>query len=148
VALAMTHPSRGPNYLESLLKADGIQVSFVTIQKILERAGLGSRYDRWLAMEKRQAGKPIELTAEQVAFIEKQNPQFKERHVESSKPGELLNQDTFMVGSFKGIGRVYMHVSLIPGAAMRSDSCMSPSRLKPLRQCCIMTFCRSIRNTS
>ena len=110
VALAMTHPSRGPNYLESLLKADGIQVSFVTIQKILERAGLGSRYDRWLAMEKRQAEEPIELTAEQVAFIEKQNPQFKERHVESSKPGELLNQDTFMVGSFKGIGRVYMHV--------------------------------------
>ena len=29
VALAMTHPSRGPNYLESLLKADSIQVSFV-----------------------------------------------------------------------------------------------------------------------
>jgi hypothetical protein len=52
--LAMTHPSRGPNYLESLLKADGIQVSFVTIQKILEREGLGSRYDRWLAIEKRQ----------------------------------------------------------------------------------------------
>ncbi len=108
--LAMTHPSRGPNYLESLLKADGIQVSFVTIQKILEREGLGSRYDRWLAIEKRQAEQPIELTAEQIAFIEKQNPQFKERHVESGKPGELLNQDTFLVGSFKGVGRVYMHV--------------------------------------
>ena len=79
------------------MKADGIQVSFVTIQKILERAGLGSRYDRWLTMEKRQAEEPIELTAEQVTFIEKQNPQFKERHVESSKPGELLNQDTFWV---------------------------------------------------
>ena len=60
VALAMTHPGRDPNYLESLLKADGIQVSFVTIQKLLKRTGLGSRYDRWLAMEKRQAKKPIE----------------------------------------------------------------------------------------
>jgi transposase InsO family protein len=109
-ALSMAHPSKGPNYLEALLKADGIQVSFVTIQKILEREGLGSRYDRWLAIEKRQAEQPIELTAELVAFIEKQNPQFKERHVESSKPGELLNQDTFFVGSFKGVGRVYMHV--------------------------------------
>ncbi len=108
--LAMTHPSKGPNYLEALLKADGIHVSFVTIQKILEREGLGSRYDRWMAIEKRQTEQPIELSAEQVAFIEKQNPQFKERHVESGKPGELLNQDTFFVGAFKGVGRVYMHV--------------------------------------
>jgi transposase InsO family protein len=50
------------------------------------------------------------LTAELIAFIEKKNPQFKERHVESSKPGELLNQDTFLVGSFIGVGRVYIHV--------------------------------------
>jgi hypothetical protein len=106
----MTHPSRGPNYLESLLKADGIQVSFVTIKKILERVGLVSRYDRWLAIEKHQAEKPFELTAELIAFIEKQNPQFKKRNVESGKPGELLNQDTFLVGSFKGVGPVYMHV--------------------------------------
>ena len=108
--LAMAHPSRGPNYLEADLKADGIQVSLVTIQKILERAGLGSRYDRWLAIEKRQTEQPIELSGEQVAFIEKQNPQFKKRHLESSKPGELLNHDTFFVGAFKGVGRVYMHV--------------------------------------
>lgn len=85
----------------------------MTIQKILERAGFSSRYDRWLAIEKRLAEQPIDLTAEQIAFIEKQNPQFRERHVESSKPGELelLNQDTFLVISFKRVGRVvYMHV--------------------------------------
>jgi transposase InsO family protein len=29
--------------------------------------------------------------------------------VESSKPGELLYQDTFFVGTLKGVGRVYMH---------------------------------------
>ena len=108
-ALSMKHPSRGCNYLESLLKTEGHQVSFVTIQKILDKEGLGSRYDRWLALEREKTGQPIELTAEQVAFIEKQNPQYRERHVESSKPGELLNQDTFFVGTLKGVGRVYMH---------------------------------------
>jgi transposase InsO family protein len=35
---------------------------------------------------------------------------FRERHVESSRPGELLSQDTFCVGRLKGVGRVYLHV--------------------------------------
>jgi len=34
---------------------------------------------------------------------------FKERHVESAAPGELLCQDTFFVGTLKGVGRVYLH---------------------------------------
>jgi len=33
------------------------------------------------------------LSEEQLTFLEKQNPQVKERHVESSRPGELLCQD-------------------------------------------------------
>lgn len=107
--LALEYPSRGCRYIESLLDAEGTSVSGVTIQKILEDAGLGKRYDRWLAIEQRQAERPMELTAEQVRFIEKQNPQFRERHVESSRPGEVLNQDTFYVGRLKGVGKVYLH---------------------------------------
>lgn len=30
--------------------------------------------------------------------------------MESSRPGELLNQDTFYVGHLKGVGKVYLHV--------------------------------------
>ncbi len=107
--LALLYPSRGCGYLESLLEAEGRSVSKVTIQKILDEHGLGKRYDRWLALEKQNAEQPIELSAEQIAFLEKQNPQFRERHVESSKPGELLNQDTFYVGRLKGVGKVYLH---------------------------------------
>ena len=47
----------------------------------------------------------IELTPEQVKQIEQANPCFKERHVESSRPGALLCQDTFFVGQFKGVGK-------------------------------------------
>ena len=43
-----------------------------------------------------------------MAFIEKQNPCFRERHGESSRPGELLSQDTFFVGHLKGV-KVYVH---------------------------------------
>ena len=36
-------------------------------------------------------------------------PCFRERHVESAAPGELLSADTFFVGSLKGVGKVYLH---------------------------------------
>lgn len=106
--LALKHPSKGCRYLEALLQAEGVSLSGVTIQKILDENALGKRYDQWLALEQQNFETEIELTAEQIAFIERQNPQFRERHVESSKPGELLNQDTFFVGKLKGVGKVYL----------------------------------------
>lgn len=107
--LALLHPSRGCGYLESLLQTEGKAVSKVTIQKILDEHSLGKRYDRWLALEQKNVEENLELTAEQIAFIERENPQFRERHVESKRPGELLNQDTFYVGKIKGVGKVYLH---------------------------------------
>ena len=41
-------------------------------------------------------------------LLEKANPCFRERKVESLYPGYLLCQDTFLVGTLKGIGRIYM----------------------------------------
>ena len=108
-ALALEHPAYGCNRIEALLALEGRRVSAITIQKILNDQGLGTRYDRWLALEKANAEQPIELTGEQVAFLEKLNPAFRERHVESSAPGELLCADTFFVGSLKGVGKVYLH---------------------------------------
>ncbi len=86
-----------------------MRVSSITIQKHLNEHGLGTRLDRWLALERANAETPIEFTAEQVAFLEKLNPCFRERHVESGAPGELLSADTFFVGSLKGVGKVYLH---------------------------------------
>lgn len=110
--LALTHPSRGCNYLEHLLGLEGIDVSAVTIQKILNEHELGSKFDRWLALERQHAETGLELTTEQVAYLEKQNPAFRERHVESSKPGELVCQDTYLVGHLKGVGKVYLHTAV------------------------------------
>ena len=109
VELALGHPSYGCNKVEKLLSLEGPYVSNVTIQKILIDHNLGSRYERWLALEKKSADESFELNAEQIAYVEKLNPSFRERHVESSAPGELLCQDTFYVGVLKGVGRIYMH---------------------------------------
>src|ERR671918_808231 len=108
-ALALKHPAYGCNRLEALLALEGRRVSAITVQKILNDQGLGTRHERWLALERATADQVIELSPEQAAFLEKLNPCFKERHLESERPGQLLSADTFMVGTLEGIGRVYLH---------------------------------------
>ena len=49
-----------------------------------------------------------QLKEEQVKLLEKANPCFRERKVESPYPGYLLSRDTFLVGTLKGIGRIYL----------------------------------------
>lgn len=109
LALSLDNPTRGCNFLSDRLALEGVSLSAVTVQNILSRNGLGSRYERLLALERQALQDGLELTAEQVALIEKANPVFRERHVESSRPGELLCQDTFYVGQLKGVGKVYLH---------------------------------------
>ena len=109
LARELEHPAYGCNRLEAMLALEGTRLSSITIQKILNENGLGTRVDRWLALEKANADKVIEITPEQAAFLEKLNPCFRERHVESGAPGELLSADTFFVGTLKGIGKVYLH---------------------------------------
>jgi len=83
-ALALKHPAYGCNRHEAMLALEGIRVSSITIQKILHEHDLGTKIDRWLVLEAQNAEKAIEITPEQAAFLEKLNPCFRERHVESS----------------------------------------------------------------
>jgi len=107
LAESARYPRWGCVKLSDWLKPRGVSVSSPTIQNILIKHKLGSRYERLLKLEERHLSEGISLTPEQVEQIEKANPCFRERHVESSSPGELLCQDTFYVGRLKGVGRVY-----------------------------------------
>jgi transposase InsO family protein len=109
LALSLAHPEWGCNRISDHLKLEGINLSSVTVQTILIKNHLGSRYERLRRLEEKASVQQLELTAAQVALIEKANPVFKERHVESSRPGELLCQDVFYVGQLKGVGKVYLH---------------------------------------
>ena len=109
LALSLEHPAWGCNRLSDTLALEGISISAPTIQNLLNKRDLRSRYDRWLALERHAAAAGMELSGEQLRFLERQNPVWRERHVESSRPGELLCQDTFFVGRLKGVGKVYLH---------------------------------------
>jgi transposase InsO family protein len=108
-ALALQHPARGCDFLSGELAREAISLSGVTVQSILNKRGLGSRHERLQALEQRALAQTIELTPKQLQLIEKVNPCFVERHVESHRPGELLCQDIFYVGQVKGMGKVYLH---------------------------------------
>jgi transposase InsO family protein len=109
LAKSLENPGWGCVRLSNQLKLEGVSVSSPTIQNLLIKNGMGSKYERLLKLEEKAQQHAIELTAEQVAQIEKANPCFRERHVESKRPGELLSQDTFYVGQLKGVGKVYLH---------------------------------------
>lgn len=76
--------------LSDFLKLQGISLSSPTVQTILIKHEMGSRYERLLKLEERAAKEPTELTAEQIRLMERANPCFRERHVESSRPGARL----------------------------------------------------------
>jgi transposase InsO family protein len=109
VALSLAHPAWGCVRLSEHLKLEGVSVSSPTIQSILIKHGMASKFDRLLKLQEQLAAEPFELSAEQILQIEKANPCFRERHIESSRPGELLAADTFYVGKFNGLGKIYLH---------------------------------------
>lgn len=107
--LSMAHPLWGCNRLSEYLQSEPEPVSSQTVQNILKRNKMGTRNDRWLKLERLRDDESVELTDEQVAFVEKLNPAYRERHLELSHPGELLSQYVISVGKLIDVGRVYLH---------------------------------------
>jgi len=106
--MSIEHPAWGQVRVSDHLRLEGIQISPSTVRNIWLKEGLESKYKRILRLEEERAGTKIGLTEEQIRLLEKANPCFRERHVESAYPGYLLSQDTFMVGTIKGVGRIYL----------------------------------------
>lgn len=108
IALSLKHPAWGQVRLSDQLRLEGIFVSPGTVRNIWIKEDLVTRYKRLLRLEEEKNGRDIDLTEEQILFLEKANPCFRERKVESLYPGYLLSQDTFHVGRIKGVGRIWL----------------------------------------
>jgi len=86
----------------------GVQVSAGEVHNVWLCNNLESGIKRLLVLEKKNREEGFELTDEQIRLLEKNSPEFRERHIQSSRPGELLCQDTFYVGRIKGVGKIYL----------------------------------------
>lgn len=78
------------------------------MRSIWLRHELASFKQRLVALEKRVAENGIVLTDAQVAALEKkQDDDVACGEIETVHPGYLGSQDTFYVGTIKGVGRIY-----------------------------------------
>jgi transposase-like protein len=107
--LALSSPAHGCDRIARTLAKGGTTVSAVTIQKILTKAKLGTHETRAAALETRYAQGSRKLSAEQIEFLERINPCFRERELKVVAPGEALCVGAFFLGRFEGLGSVYVH---------------------------------------
>ena len=108
VELAIENPALGQKRASWELQSRGIMVSSSGVRSIWLRHDLETMKKRLKALEARSAQEGILLTEEQMAALEKTRQQ-KEAHgeIESEHPGYLGSQDTYYVGTMKGVGRIY-----------------------------------------
>jgi transposase InsO family protein len=108
LAHAIDYPAHGQLRVSNELRKAGVFVSPSGVRSIWLRHGLANFKDRLRALEAKVAEQGLILTEAQVAALEKKKQDDEvSGEIETAHPGYLGSQDTFYVGTFKGVGRVY-----------------------------------------
>jgi transposase InsO family protein len=108
IEMAIEFPAYGQLRVSNELKKKGILVSPGGVRSIWLRNDLSSFKHRLKALETKVAQEGVILTEAQLQALERQkDKQEAKGEIETEHPGYLGSQDTYYVGTFKGIGRVY-----------------------------------------
>jgi transposase InsO family protein len=108
VSYAIEYPAHGQLRSSNELRKQGIFVSASGVRSVWVRHKLANFKDRLKALEAKVAAEGIILTESQVMALERKK--FDDEvcgEIETAHPGYLGSQDTFYVGTLKGVGRVY-----------------------------------------
>ena len=108
LAHALEQPAHGQARTSNELRKIGVFVSPSGVRSIWLRHDLANFKQRLKALEAHVAETGVVLTESQVQALERKQDE-KEAHgeIETEHPGYLGSQDTFYVGTLKGVGRVY-----------------------------------------
>lgn len=108
LSFAINFPAYGQLRASNELRKAGIFVSPSGARSIWIRNNLETFKKRLLALEKKSAEENLVLTESQVAALErKKDDDLACGEIDTAHPGYLGSQDTFYVGTLKGVGRVY-----------------------------------------
>ena len=107
-AFALEQSAFGQVRVSNELRKGGIFVSPSGVRSVWLRQNLESFKNRLSALEKHVAETGTVLTEAQVLALErKQDDDVAHGEIETAQPGYLGSQDTFYVGTLKGVGRIY-----------------------------------------
>lgn len=106
--VAVANPALGQYRASQALLQQGIVVSPTGVRSIWLRHHLETFKQRLQALEQQSAELGLVLTEEQLQCLEKAKHE-REAHgeIETEHPGYLGAQDTYDVGTMKGVGRIY-----------------------------------------
>jgi transposase InsO family protein len=108
VELAIEQPAYGQVRVANTLRQEGRSVSPGGVRSVWQRHDLTTFKKRLRALEAKMAQEQLILTDAQLQALERAREE-KEAHgeIETEHPGYLGGQDTYYVGHFKGVGRIY-----------------------------------------
>jgi len=105
---AIENPALGQQRVSNELRKVGIMVSGGGVRSIWQRHNLETFKKRLKALEEKVAKENLILTDSQLAALEKaKEEKIAKGEIETHHPGYLGSQDTYYVGTIKGVGRIY-----------------------------------------
>jgi hypothetical protein len=81
-----------PQRVANQLRLEGINVSSTGVRGVWLRHDLETRHKRLLWLERHAREQTIVLSDAQIRLLERHSSEFRSRHVEASRPGQLLNR--------------------------------------------------------